>query len=455
MWRFVILLSCGTALANETPHQRLVGAALANGGAYATAQSLSDRVGARLAGSEGAARAVEWAVKTMKDAGLKNVKKEPVKVPRWVRGEASATVTAPVTQPLSVVALGGSVPTPAEGISAEVVEVESFDALKALGDKAKGKIVLFNKEMKKSSFFDGYGSVVAMRSRGAIDAAKAGAIAHLVRSTGSGHHRQAHTGAMRYDDKITKIPSAAIAAEDAELIHRLIAGGETVKLTLKLTPKLEGEVESFNVVGEVPGEKRPDEIVLIGAHLDSWDLGTGALDDAAGCAMVIDAARSMVQLGLKPMRTVRVVLFMNEEFGLSGARAYADTHKAEVKKHVAAMEADAGAGKPLGFRVVGGVEAKNMVRGLVKPLARWLPVDVSSEEMAGADLIPLQAVGVPVLSLHQDVSEYFEWHHTAGDTFDKIDPQDIALATAALASLTWSLATSNEHLPPSPPPPKW
>jgi Zn-dependent M28 family amino/carboxypeptidase len=171
--------------------------------------------------------------------------------------------------------------------------------------------------------------------------------------------------------------------------------------------------------------------------------------------MVIDTARSMIQLGLKPSRTVRVVLFMNEEFGLSGARAYAEAHKQELKKHVAAMEADAGAGKPLGFRVAGGVEAQSMLRGFVKALAPWLPVDVAGEEMAGADLIPLQAAGVPVLGLHQDVSEYFEWHHTAADTFDKIDARDLALATAALSSLTWSLATANERLPPSPPPPKW
>lgn len=455
MLRIAIVMAAGSALAAETPQQRLVGAALAGGGAYATAQSLSDRVGARLAGTVGAERAVEWAVKMLKDAGLKNVKKEPVKVPRWVRGEASAELIAPVTQPLKVAALGGSVATPPDGISADVIEVDSFDALKALGDKAKGKIVLFNKEMKRSPGFDGYGSVVGMRSRGATEAARAGAVAHLVRSTGSGHHRLAHTGAMRYDDKVVKIPSAAISAEDAEMIHRLIAAGDTVKLTLKLSPKLDGEVDSFNVVGEVPGDKRPDEIVLIGAHLDSWDLGTGALDDGAGVAIAIDSARMMMQLGLKPTRTVRVVLFMNEEFGLSGAYAYAKTHQGELKKHVAAIEADSGAGKPLGFRVVGGVEALNLVRGFAKTLSSWLPVDVASEEMAGADLIPLQAAGVPVLGIHQDVSDYFEWHHTAGDTFDKIDAHDLALATAAWASLAWSLATSNERLPPSPPPPKW
>ncbi|HEX9103768.1 MAG TPA: M28 family peptidase, partial [Polyangia bacterium] len=304
--------------------EKLIGAALGDGRAYQIAESLTDGVGPRLSGSEGAARAVQWAVAEMRALGLRNVHTEPVRVPRWIRGAAEAEVIAPARQAMQVVALGPSVPTGPDGITAEVVEVASFEQLKALGDGARGKIVLFNpRPMQRGRSFEEYGRVQAFRGGGAVAAARQGAVAALVRSAGTGAYRLPHTGGMRYDDATPKIPAAAVSAEDAELIKRLINSKRgPVRVHLLLTPRFESDVDSANVVGEVPGRERAGELVLLGAHLDSWDLGTGAVDDAAGCAIVMDAARIIAAAPRAPRRTVRVVLFMNEEMGLSGARAY-------------------------------------------------------------------------------------------------------------------------------------
>ncbi|MSP62023.1 MAG: peptidase M28 family protein [Myxococcales bacterium] len=444
------------APAESTVAARITGAALIDGQSYAIVQSLTDKVGHRLAGTPSAERAVEWALKEMARAGLSNVHREKVMVPRWVRGEESVELLAPSVQSLHALTLGNSVGTPPGGITAEVIEVTSLDEAKALGEKAKGKIVLFNKAMNRvGQGFDGYGAVVPMRGAGAIEAARNGAVAALIRSVGTGAYRLPHTGATHYDDKVTKIPFAAITAEDADLIHRWIAAGETVKVRMRLGAKNDGEVESANVVGDLPGREKPEEIVLLGAHLDSWDVGTGAIDDGAGCAIVIEAARLLRTLGLTPRRTVRVVLFMNEEHGLSGARAYAERHDKEVANHVAALEADSGAGRPLGFGVAGGPLSVALVSRLAAPLAPLRTSSVKIVEAEGADLIPLQARGVPVLGLLQDMTTYFDWHHTNADTLDKIDPIDLALNAAAMAVMAHAVAEMAERLPPSPPPPKW
>lgn len=428
--------------------------------AFKLTSDLADRVGARLAGSPGAERAVAWALGAMQGAGLQNVHREPVRVPRWLRGEESAELLGETVQPLHIAALGGSVGTRVAGqdkvvpIEAEIVEVDSFEALAKLGEAVRGRIVLFNKEMARTRDFDGYRDVVALRSRGAAQAAKLGALAVLVRSTGTGFHRQPHTGAMRYDEGGVRIPAAALAAEDAELLHRRLQSGEKLRVRLRLSAKLDGEVDSWNVVGEVPGRERPDEIVLLGAHLDSWDLGSGALDDGAGCGLVIDTARRMAQAAQKspgagPRRTVRVVLFMNEELGLSGARAYAAAHRDELARHVAAMEADSGAGQAFGYRVTGGSPAQTLVKDWLVPFAKLVPQEVTAVEEWGADLMPLQAATVPVVGVAQDVSDYFEWHHTAGDTVDKIRPRDFAQAQAAFAALAYAAANAEARLPPS------
>jgi carboxypeptidase Q len=440
-----------------TAASRIAGAELTGSQAYAILQSITDNVGARFAGTPGAERAVEWALAEMRRVGLKNVRREMVKVPRWIRGEEQLEVMAPTPHPLHAVALGGSVGTPPEGLTAEVVEVESIDELKALGEKVRGKVVLFNKAMMRTRGFEGYGSAVAVRGRGPVEAARLGAVAALVRSVGTGAFRLPHTGALRYDNSVPKIPAAALAAEDADLLHRLLAGGKPgsvpVKIRLRLGARMDGEVESANVVGELPGQGQPEELVLIGAHLDSWDLATGALDDGAGCAIVLETARLLTQLGLVPRRTLRVVLFMNEEFGLNGARAYAEAHKNELSRHVAAMESDSGAGKPYGLVVAGGDAAAAVVRTLMEPLKALGVTELRQAEETGADLIPLKGRGIPLLGVMQDVSSYFDWHHTAADTLDKADPFELSLAAAAFAVTAHAVADLPTRLPGPPPAP--
>jgi carboxypeptidase Q len=430
----------------SAPADRLIGAAIGEGRAYRIAESLTDGVGARPSGSEGAARAVKWALAEMRALGLKNVHSEPVRVPRWIRGAAEAEIVTPARQALHAVALGPSVPTGPDGLSADVVEVASYNELKALGDGARGKMVLFNpRAMQRGRTFEEYGRVQQFRGGGAVAAAKLGAVAALVRSAGTGAYRLPHTGGMHYDDAVPKIPAAALAVEDADLIHRLLRGGGRVRVHLLLTPKFDGEVESANVVGEVPGRERAGEIVLLGAHLDSWDLGTGAIDDAAGCAIVMDAARVIAALGRAPKRTVRVVLFMNEEMGLSGGRAYARAHEGELGRHVAALEVDSGGGRPAGFGAVG-AGGVPLIKKIAAPLSALGAATVSEAQDAGADLGPLGGK-VALLSLDQDLTTYFDWHHTAADTFDKLDAMDLALNVAAVAVAAYGLAEANETLP--------
>ena len=306
-------------------HDRLVRAAaliigeeLASGGAWAKLAWLTDRIGPRLSGSPQADEAVAWAVEEMRRDGLSNVRAEKVMVPHWVRGEERASIVAPVSQPLVVTALGMSDPTPPEGITAPVVEVSSFDQLHSLGDTVCGKIVLYNKPITRDSEGDGYGSAAELRYRGAVEAAKQGAVATLIRSLGTLTARLVHTGSHGYEKGVPRIPAAAVSAEDAELIHRLAASGETVKVSLTLGCRLLPDVESANVVGELRGRTLPGEVVVIGGHMDSWGLGTGAIDDGAGVAVSMEALRLLKKLNLRPRRTIRAVLFMNEENGNRG-----------------------------------------------------------------------------------------------------------------------------------------
>jgi len=443
--------SLGPAARGEgnAPAERLIGAALGGGRAYQIAEELTDGVGARPSGSDGAARAVKWAVGEMRALGFKNVHTEAVRTPRWIRGTAEAEIVAPAPQAMHVVALGPSVPTGPGGITADVVEVATFDQLKALGDAVRGKIVLFNpRPMQRGRTFEEYARVQAFRGGGAVAAGRLGAVAVLVRSAGTGAFRLPHTGGMHYDESVPKIPAAAVSAEDAELINRLISSkrhGAAVRVRLVLTPKFDGEVESANVVGEVPGHERAGEIVLLGAHLDSWDLATGAIDDAAGCGIVMDAARIIAGAGRTPKRTVRVVLFMNEEMGLSGARAYATAHAGELGKHVAALEVDSGGGRTAGFGVVG-AGGVALLKKIVAPLATLGAATVTEAQEAGADLSPLGGK-VAQFSLEQDLTTYFDWHHTAADTFDKLDAMDLAIDTAAVAVAAYGLADATETLP--------
>lgn len=410
--------------------------------AFAIVRSLTDEVGPRMSGTPGDARAVDWGLATMKSLGLANVRAERVMVPHWERGEATAVIVSPYAQSLALTALGGSVGTPEGSLEAEVISVPTLQALDDLPiDKVRGKIVFFDKVMLRTRDGAGYGKAVDVRGKGAIAAAKKGAVAVLIRSVGTGPARLAHTGAMRYFDDVPKIPAAALAIPDAELLRRTLERGPTrVKLTL--TCKQLDEVPSANVVGEVVGSEKPDEVVLIGAHLDSWDLGTGAIDDGAGVAAVLETARLLSELPRRPRRTVRVVLFANEESGLRGANEYAKVHAQELGQHVLGLELDLGAGKVYGVHYLAGPNTGSAFKAIATPL---LPMGISApveSEHHGADLWPLRGAGVPVADLAQDATEYFDLHHTADDTLDKIKPGDLDQVVAATVAFVFGAADS-------------
>jgi hypothetical protein len=337
---------------------------------------------------------------------------------------------------------------------AEVVEARDLDDLRALGERARGRIVLFNKQIRADGgSTDGYGAGARIRYRGASEAAKLGAVGMLLRSLGTAFMRTPHTGSMAYEDGVARIPAAAVTAEDADLIHRLLSRGP-VRVRYRLGCRTLPDVESHNVVADWPGRDKPDEVVLIGAHLDSWDLGVGAVDDGAGVAMVMETLRLFKTLSLRPRRTVRAVLYMNEENGLRGGKGYAEAHAAELARHVAAIEADSGAGRPLGFSIAGGPGADAIVKRLAAALRGIDADEVTVGGDGGADISVLGPYGVPLLGLRQDARRYFDWHHTPADTVDKIDPRELALATAAMATMAYGIADLPEPLPRAAPRPE-
>jgi Zn-dependent M28 family amino/carboxypeptidase len=426
----------------QTDADRLVSTAAGSTRAYDTLSYLTDNIGARLSGSRGAELAVKWTTQQFKNWGIP-VRNEPVMVPHWVRGVERATLVSHNDQRIVLTALGGSVATPAAGITAELVEVSNYDELKALGSKVKGKIVVYNNPMnlemvRGGRAFEAYREAVEYRGRGASRAAEYGAVAALIRSVASASLRTPHTGAMRYDEKLPKIPAAAMTVEDSLLVHRLLAKGEKVRMHLTLTPKTLPDVQSANVVAEIRGTEKPEEIVLIGGHLDSWDLGQGAIDDGSGVVMVMETMRLIKELGLKPRRTIRCVLFMNEENGLRGGRAYFDKHKNE--KHVAAIETDAGAAAPTGFRTSLKGDALASLEARAKVLAPVGANRFESTPETGADTSFLVEAGVPGYGFVPDATHYFDYHHTPADTLDKIDPKELAQDTAAVAGLAWLVA---------------
>jgi hypothetical protein len=421
--------------------ERLRDEALRGTGAYEIVRSLTVEVGPRLAGSPGDRAGVEWGLRTLKALGLENVRAEKVTVPHWQRGEAVGEILAPYPQPLALAALGGSVGTPEGGIEAEVLRVPSLEAFAALPpEAARGRIVFFDGRMERTRDGSGYGRAVPVRGAGPVEAARRGALAVLIRSVGTGNARFPHTGSLRYQDDVPRIPAAALAGPDADLLAAQLASGRPVSLRLRLGCRYLPDAESANVIGEVPGREKPEEVVLLGAHLDSWDLGTGAVDDGAGCAIVAEAARRIAALPRRPRRTIRVVLYANEEFGLSGARAYAEAHAAELPRHVMAAESDFGSGKVWGLagRVdPERVEALAEVGRLLAPLGVEF---LGNEARGGADLIPLAEARVPLADLRQDGTYYFDWHHTADDTLDKIDPKDLDQNVAAWAAFAYAVA---------------
>ncbi|CAM3971344.1 M20/M25/M40 family metallo-hydrolase [Corallococcus sp. ZKHCc1 1396] len=424
--------------AQQATAARLMGAALTEGHAYARLAELTDGIGPRLSGSDGAEAAVQWALRAFKADGVK-AWKEPVKVPHWVRGEERGEIVASERTrglPLALLALGGSAPTPPEGLTAEVVEVGSLEELAALGDKVKGRIVFFNHTMSEAV---DYGRFAGLRGRGPAAAAKQGAVAALVRSLATASLRTPHTGSTRFDEGGPRLPAASVSVEDALTLHRMLQGG-TVKVRLVLGCSELPDADSSNVVAEVRGREKPDEVVLLGAHLDSWDVGTGAHDDGAGVVMVMEAARLIAKLPQAPRRTVRVVLFMNEENGLRGGRAYAQAHAKELSKHVAALEMDSGGGPPLGVSVHAGPGGEDLLRPWLPPLEGVGAATFMVGHATGADLSPMEPARVPFVGVRVDSSRYFDVHHSMADTLDKVDPQDLARSTAAVAWVAYALA---------------
>jgi carboxypeptidase Q len=426
---------------------RLIDSILANSQAYETLSYLTDNIGPRLSGSKGAALAVDYAEKRFKEWGF-DVRREAVMVPHWVRGEERARLVSHNDQRIVLTALGGSVATPAAGITAEVIEVTSFDQLTALGrEKVQGKIVFYNGEMDMSlvesgKAFEAYSKAVVFRGVGASRAAELGAVASVIRSVASASLRTPHTGSLRYEENKPKIPAAAMTTEDAGLVHRLLAKGEKVRMHLVLTPRMLPDVASSNVIAEIRGSERPEEIVLIGGHLDSWDLATGAIDDGSGVAMVMETLRAMKELGLRPKRTIRGVLFMNEENGLRGGRKYFENaaKREEVQKHIAVIESDAGSAPPVGFITT--QEGKNLERtqARMKVLDRITPLRFDSSKHTGADTSPFTDAGIPGFGFVPDPRHYFDFHHTPADTLDKVDPKALAQDTAAVAALAYVIA---------------
>lgn len=415
--------------------QQLAMRALEDNQAIATLASLCETAPKRLSGSSGYDDAVRWAVATMRESGLQNVRAEPVMVPHWRRGAETASIVGDDPAPLRVTALGGSVPTPAGGLEAEVVEVRSFEQLAQLGEAARGKIVFFNRPMPRALRRTGsaYGEAVPQRSNGAIEAGKVGAVAALVRSVTTAIDEHPHTGAMHYQDDVTKVPSAAIATIDAEELARRLKSGP-VRVRLQLGCETLPDVEQANVVGELLGSERPDEYVVIGGHLDAWDLGTGAHDDGAGVAHVLEAVRLLQACGIRPRRTIRVVLFANEENGLRGAEAYAQAHQDELARHVAAIETDSGGFSPIGFSCSLRDDAAAVVRALFAPLLEiGAGVFVPGAGAGGADIAPLHKAGVPCFGLWTDGQRYFDYHHTEVDTLAMVNERELALGAAAIA----------------------
>ena len=399
---------------------------------YRVISSLTTQVGPRLAGTAREAAARDWAVRTLKELKFTRVTVEPFTIKGWERGEASAEIVSAGHQALAVAALGGSIATPPRGITAPVAIVASFDDLLAAPEGAyAGKIVYIGDRMARARDGAGYGPAVRKRSRGAIEAAKRGAVAVIIRSAGTDASRYPHTGLMRYDEKVKKIPGAALSNADADQIERLAAMGLPVRLKLVLSSRPLAAAPSGNVVADIAGVEKPEEIVLLGAHLDSWDLGTGAIDDGAGVAIVVGAALKAAGPDLKPKRTIRVVLFGAEEPGGQGGEEYQKLHAKD--RHVLATEADFGAGRAWRFATKVADADLPFFDAIGRDLAALGLERGNNTSDGGTDVAPLGKTGVPLVGITQDGTYYFDHHHTANDTLDKIDVEALEQNVEAYA----------------------
>jgi carboxypeptidase Q len=412
--------------------------ALSDATAYQLVESLTTEVGSRLAGSPGDKAAVGWALREMKRLGFANVRTVDASVPRWVRGEARFEVLAPFPQNMPTLALGGSIGTGDEGLEAEAVMVKDLAALAALPAGAvRDKIVFFTNRMARSKDGSGYSTAVAVRAQGASAAAALGATGIVIRSVGTSTGRFPHTGAMRYTATAPRIPALAISNVDADSLERQFASGQAVRLRMKSSARELPESRSANVVGEITGTDLANEIVILGAHLDSWDPGVGAIDDGAGVAIMMSVANLIKGLDVKPRRTIRVVLFANEESGATGSKAYLAASAAEADRHVLGFESDFGAG-PI-WRLSSRVHPAQLpvVDQIHRALAPLELVRGDNEAKGGADLEGWSKLGMPIIEPGHDGTKYFDVHHTANDTMAQVDAQDLRQAVAAFATSVW------------------
>lgn len=446
------LLSAGAAAATITtvPDAAIKQAialrdqALTDERAYALLESLTTEIGPRLAGGVNDQKARDWTVAKFKALGYDKVWTEPVTFPKWVRRSESAALVAPFAQPLAVTALGYSPGTPKGGLTATIAFFDSLDALKAARpDDVKGKIVVVSARMKAHKDGRDYAIGSAIRSRGPAIAAELGAAAFVLRSAGTDNHRLPHTGMTQWKPDGKRIPAAAVSAPDADLIEAAVRRGQPVRMKLQLDCGMDGDYTGANVIGEIRGSEKPDEVVVMGGHLDSWDLGTGAIDDGAGVAIGMAAGALIGDLPQPPKRTIRVVAFANEEAGLYGGKAYAAAHKHEVAQHILGSESDFGSDRIWRLNASVKPEALPAIDAIMQVLAPLGVERGSGRANGGPDLSPIHAEGMAALSLTNDGTRYFDIHHSADDTLDKVDPAQLAQNVAVYVSWAWMAAQAD------------
>ena len=419
---------------------KIISKSLTDSTAYNRLGYMCDTFGPRLSGSKNLENAINWILKEMNSDGLENVRGEKVAVPTWIRGKESATLLSPFKKELSMLGLGGSIATPRGGLKAEVIVVNDWNELESRSNEVPGKIVLFNAP------FTSYGETVAYRYSGASAAAKHGAVASLIRSIGPWSMNTPHTGVMAYNDDVQKIPNAALTMEDAMMLSRIHDRGNKIIVKLDMNARMVADRWSHNVLGEIKGSIYPEEVVVVGGHIDSWDVGQGAHDDGGACIASWEVLRLIKELGLKPKRTIRCVMWTNEENGGKGNKGYRDMHLDEMDKHVLAIESDGGVFSPKGFGFSGNDSAREIVEE-IHELMKPIGANTISDGGRAADVAPLNDEGVPVMSLKVDGSKYFWYHHTDADTFDKIDFNEFNRCIAAMAIMAYVVADLDEPLP--------
>ncbi len=439
-------IATGIAQTDSAMIKKIYNEALSNGKSYSNLDYLTNKIGGRLSGSPQAQQAVEWAFKAMKEAGADTVYLQECMVPHWVRGEKEVgkiiSTGGKGTKEVPICALGSSIGTPAEGITAQVIEANGIEDLQNLGkEKIKGKIVFFNQPMDPTFIetFNAYGKAVKQRWGGASEAVKFGAVAVIVRSCSLVQDDNPHTGVMGYKDSLNKIPACAISTNAANWLSNNLKTDKALTFYLKMSCKTLPDEKSYNVIGEIRGVEKADEIITVGGHLDSWDTGKGAHDDGAGIVQSIEILRIYKSLGIKPKRTIRAVAFMNEENGGRGGKKYAEMAKLKNEKHIAAIESDAGGFSPRGF-------SSDVTPAVKTKLKSWRPffepygVYEFDRDGSGSDIQPLKELGVPCMELIPDSQRYFDFHHTQVDTFEAVNKRELELGGAAMAAMIWMIS---------------